>query len=146
MTGQLSLLSALEDTIQPNWACSGWLEAEANDCDVFVKNVHKVDTGAYTKYPYIEVKMARCGEFILFEYSYGTGGENNYYGCGSPLSYPCNNCHRSNSAKLVAEVIINTFINDNLEHDPNLTKKSRAELAKKIKAMRAKIEAEVGNA
>lgn len=143
MTDQLSFLSQLYDTVQKGFVCQGWEEATTNDCGVYVHGTHEIYSGTYNEFPNIDVKMARVGDKVLFEFDYNTGAENNMYGCGHPLSEPCHSCHRNNSAEFVAKAIVDTFVNSVIPYDKNLTQKSRTELVKTIKKMEKQISEEL---
>lgn len=134
--GQTNFLDAL---FEPGWACSTMQDASGDFENLWYKLRRDVSTPC-GKYPQIDISLVRKGDFVVYAFGYMTGCENNFYGCG----HPCyerdefHSAHRQNSRDFIAEWIGRTFEQDIL-HDPNLTKKSRAELLKKFSTMTDKI-------
>ena len=114
MTDQISFLPMLDDAEHPTWLLAGKPGIQ-NDCGVYTENVLKFREGKLTCVN-VEVELCAEGNFILFEFSYMTGT----YGCGHPLSRPCHECHRNNSAEFLAEMIFSTFKNSVVPYDRNL--------------------------
>ncbi len=114
MTDQISFLPMLDDVEHPTWLLSG-KPGIKNDCGVYTENVLEFREGKLSGVN-VEVNLCAEGNFILFEFSYQTGT----YGCGHPLCYPCHDCHRSNSARFLADRIFDVFKNSVVPYDKNL--------------------------
>lgn len=129
----------LDDAEHPTWLLSGKPGIQ-NDCGVYTENVLEFREGLLP-HNYVCVKLCAEGNFILFEFSYQAGT----YGCGHPLCRPCNECHRSNSAQFLAEIIFSTFKNSVVPYDKNLVNypKETKELLKLCKKACDKIAKEV---
>lgn len=114
-TCTISFLPTLDALEHPSWLLND-KHGEKNDCGVYTKNVLRFMAGQYSK-SYVEIKLCAVGDFIYFQYNYFV----NLYGCGHPLSDESKNiCHRSNSAKFLADFIYNVFINSVVTYDKNL--------------------------
>ena len=122
---QIDFLPLIIEAEHPQYLLNG-KPAGTNACGVFTENVLEFSEGKLTG-PYVEVKLCADGDFILYEFSYMT----KIYGCGHPLSRPCHECHRNNSAQFLAEMVFSSFKNCVLPYDRNVQdKKEIAELVK----------------
>lgn len=106
---------ANDSTARP-WLLAGIGEGVMNDHDVYVDNVLKFLEGKLSR-TYVEIKMCRVGEFILYEFDYMTGCG---YGSESPLGEPCFKCHRNNGVETLANAIYDTFVHSVLGYDRNI--------------------------
>jgi hypothetical protein len=125
---QIDLLPLITEAEHPQYLLNR-KPAGTNACGVFTENVLEFRDGKLTG-PYVEVKLCADSDFILYEFSYMT----KTYGCGHPLSRPCHECHRSNTAQFLADDIFNVFKNSVLPYDRNVQDKN--EVAALVKLCR----------
>lgn len=96
-------------------------------------------SGKYNDYPVLALHMARSGNLLYFTFDYQTGGDNDFYGTGSPLTESSPRVERT-LCKSLALFEIERFLNNKLTNDTNLTEKSRKGLLKKFEKLKAKID------
>ena len=114
MNEQISFLPMLDDAEHPDWLLNG-KQGFPNRCGVYTENVLEFREGLIPQ-TYVGIKLCAVGDMVVFDYSYNVGT----YGCGHPLCEWSHTCHRSNSAKFLADCIYNVFVNSVLPFDGNL--------------------------
>lgn len=114
MNDQISFLPLLDDAEHHTWLLSG-RPGIKNDCDVYTGNVMEFSDG---KLAGVNIRIELCAveENVLFEFSY----QAKTYGCGRPLCEDSHTCHRSNSAKALADYIYNVFQHSVVPYDKDL--------------------------
>lgn len=114
--------------------CRNWKDAGMNDCGVFTEELGAkyYRSGAYNKYPFIDVHLAKRGESLYFSFGYMTGGRMNFYGHGSPLSEDSYSIGTFVPKPRALREIEKALFNK-LEHDRNLDDKERKNIMSAFK-------------
>lgn len=139
--GQIDFLDILDNSGATGVLAKRWSECGKNDCGVFTTQygAKYLTSGKYNDYPVLALHMARFGNWLYFTFDYQTGGDNNFYGTGSPLTEESPRVERT-LCKSLALFEIERHLNNKLTNDTNLTEKSRKELFKKFEKLKAKID------